>query len=55
MVLKFRVTLEGIKGFFRLYHLNADTSLYTFHKQMRAVSRMRSTVSFGIMGQSSFV
>ena len=36
MVLKFRVTLEGIKGFFRLYHLNADTSLYTFHKQMRA-------------------
>ena len=36
MVLKFRVTLKGIKGFFRLYYLNADTTLYTFHKQMRA-------------------
>ena len=36
MVLTFRVTLKGIKGFFRLYYLNAGTTLYTFHKQMLA-------------------
>ena len=36
MVLQYRVTLPGIKGFYRVYLLNADTTLYTFHKQLRA-------------------
>ena len=36
MVLRLTVTLSGIKGFYRVYHVNGDTSLYTFHKQMRA-------------------
>lgn len=32
---KYRVTLEGIKGFFRLYVVNGNSSLYTFHKHLR--------------------
>ena len=36
MTLSYRVTLSGIKGFFRVYHISGDTTLYTFHKQMRA-------------------
>ncbi len=32
----FRVTLTGIKGFFRVYKVNGSHSLYSFHKQMRA-------------------
>lgn len=36
MIYSFRVTLPGIKGFFRVYHLSADNTLYSFHKQMRA-------------------
>ena len=36
MTLRYRVTLTGIKGFFRVYELDAETSLYTFHKQLRA-------------------
>lgn len=36
MTYKFRVTLSGIKGFFRVYHVNADNTLYTFHKQLRS-------------------
>ena len=36
MVCTYRVTLEGIKGFFRVYKLNSENSLYTFHKQLRA-------------------
>lgn len=32
---KYRVTLAGIKGFFRVYHINASNTLYTFHKQLR--------------------
>lgn len=36
MTLKYRVTLTGIKGFFRVYELDAETTLYTFHKQLRA-------------------
>ena len=36
MNLSYRVTLSGIKGFFRVYHITGDTTLYTFHKQMRA-------------------
>ena len=36
MVYSFKVSLTGIKGFYRVYHLSADNTLYTFHKQMRA-------------------
>ena len=36
MVYQYRVTLTGIKGFFRLYCMRPETTLYTFHKQMRA-------------------
>lgn len=32
---KYRVTLAGIKGFFRVYLVNGGTSLYHFHKQLR--------------------
>lgn len=33
---KYRITLAGIKGFFRLYSVNGNNSLYTFHKQIRS-------------------
>ena len=33
---RYRVTLSGIKGFFRVYLVNGENSLYTFHKQLRA-------------------
>ena len=36
MNLRYKVTLGGIKGFYRVYTMNGDTTLYTFHKQMRA-------------------
>ena len=36
MVLKYRVSLPGIKGFARIYEVKANMTLYTFHKQMRA-------------------
>lgn len=36
MVYKYRVTLAGIKGFYRVYKVNPSNSLYTFHKQLRA-------------------
>lgn len=36
MVYSYRVTLSGIKGFFRVYHLSGENTLYSFHKQMRA-------------------
>ena len=36
MVYKFRVTLAGIKGFYRVYEMRGETTLYEFHKQMRA-------------------
>ena len=36
MVYKFRVTLTGIKGFYRVYEMRGETTLYEFHKQMRA-------------------
>lgn len=35
MNFKYKVTLPGIKGFFRVYALNGSNSLYAFHKQMR--------------------
>lgn len=36
MAYKYRVTLSGIKGFFRVYEMSAQSTLYAFHKQMRA-------------------
>lgn len=36
MTFQIRVTLTGIKGFYRVYHINGATTLYTLHKQLRA-------------------
>lgn len=36
MTYQYRVSLKGIRGFFRVYHLNSENTLYSFHKQMRA-------------------
>jgi hypothetical protein len=36
MVYKYRVTLAGIKGFYRVYEMSGETTLYAFHKQLRA-------------------
>ncbi len=36
MILRYRVSLPGIKGFARVYELKGSTTLYSFHKQMRA-------------------
>ena len=36
MVFTIRVTLSGIKGFFRVYRVNGATTLYTLHKQLRS-------------------
>ncbi len=36
MVFSIRVTLAGIKGFYRVYHVHGATTLYTLHKQLRA-------------------
>ena len=36
MFYKYRVTLEGIKGFYRLYVVNGSNTLYLFHKQLRS-------------------
>lgn len=36
MILKYRVSLPGIKGFARVYEIKGSASLYSFHKQMRA-------------------
>ena len=33
---RYKVTLAGIKGFYRVYLVNGENSLYTFHKQLRA-------------------
>ena len=36
MTYKYRVTLTGLKGFYRLYSIGSTQSLYAFHKQMRS-------------------
>ena len=36
MILRYRVSLPGLKGFARIYEVKATASLYSFHKQMRA-------------------
>lgn len=36
MVYSLRVTLSGIKGFFRVYHINGESSLYSLHRQLVA-------------------
>ena len=36
MVFSLRVTLSGIKGFYRVYKVNGATTLYTLHKQLKS-------------------
>ena len=36
MNFKYKVSLNGIKGFFRIYGVKAENSLYEFYKQMRS-------------------
>ncbi len=36
MILRYRVSLPGIKGFARVYEVKENASLYSLHKQMRA-------------------
>lgn len=36
MTYKYKVTLTGIKGFYRVYKIDGNTTLYSFHKQMRS-------------------
>ena len=36
MILRYRVSLPGLKGFARIYEVKATASLYSFHKLMRA-------------------
>ncbi|MCI2109285.1 MAG: hypothetical protein LKK12_07205 [Bacteroidales bacterium] len=36
MIYSYRVTLAGIKGFYRIYEMSGATTLYDFHKQMRS-------------------
>ena len=35
-ILKYRVSLPGLKGFERIYELKDSNSLYSFHKRMHA-------------------
>ena len=36
MILRYRVSLPNLKGFARVYEVKGNSSLYTFHKQMRS-------------------
>jgi hypothetical protein len=36
MIFKLKVTLTGIKGFYRIYLVHGATTLYTLHKQLRS-------------------
>lgn len=36
MSYKYKVTLSGIKGFFRVYQIEGESTLYSLHKQMRS-------------------
>lgn len=36
MNFRYRVTLPGIKGFFRVYALRGEDTLYAFHRQMQS-------------------
>lgn len=36
MVYRFKITLAGIKGFFRIYLVNDGNTLYKFHKQIQS-------------------
>ena len=36
MILRYRVSLPGLKGFARVYEVKDTTTLYSFHQQMRA-------------------
>lgn len=34
MIYRYRITLPGIKGFFRVYKVHSSNTLYTLHRQM---------------------
>lgn len=53
----YRVTLAGIKGFFRIYKVNGKNSLYTFHKQLRSDLEfpMDQQILFKALDESSCV
>ena len=36
MILRYKVSLPGIKGFARVYEVKGSSSLYSLHKQMRS-------------------
>ena len=36
MALLYRVTLSGIKGFYRVYKINGSSTLYSLHRQLRS-------------------
>lgn len=36
MVYRYKVTLAGLKGFFRVYLVNGENSLYKLHKQLQS-------------------
>lgn len=36
MILRYRVSLPGLKGFARVYELKSTSSLYSFHKRMHS-------------------
>lgn len=36
MIYQLRITLPGIKGFYRIYKVNSVNSFYTLHKQLQA-------------------
>lgn len=36
MIYTFRITLQGLKGFYRIYKINGCNSLYHFHKQLQS-------------------
>ena len=48
MTYRYRVTLEGIKGFFRVYLVNSSNTLYTGNKAVDEVS-LAETVNAGIV------
>ena len=50
MVYKYRITLAGLKGFFRVYLVEGGNSLYTFHKQIRSGPRIPHGPAHSLQG-----
>lgn len=36
MIYQFRITLPGLKGFYRIYKVNSANTFYSFHRQLQA-------------------